>query len=82
MRILHDEGSVGTVFDPDALLQEFFQQTSFWPFGAIIDSRQSWQQTSQEIKWWLLLASIPIALKIEGAFVNFLQSFMETPSVV
>ena len=73
MRILNEEGSVGTVFDPDASLQEFFQQTSFWPFGAIVDSRQSWQQTSQEIKWWLLLASVPIAFKIEESFVNFLQ---------
>ena len=78
LRVQNEEGSVGTVFDPDESLQDFFRETSFVPFGAILDSRQSWQQTANEINWWALAAGIPVAFKIEEAFVSFLQSFAET----
>lgn len=79
LRVLNEEGSVGTVFNPGASLQDFFQETSFLPFGAILDSRQSWEQAAREIKWWAIVAGIPIAFKIEEAFVAFLQSFAEAP---
>ncbi|CAJ1890864.1 unnamed protein product [Cylindrotheca closterium] len=79
LRVTKEEGSVGTVFDPDESLQGFFRETSFWPFQAILDSRQSREETAKEINWIALVAGTGIGFKIEEAFVSFLQSFAEIP---
>ena len=79
LRVIKEEGSVGTVFDPDESLQGFFRETSFWPFQAIVDSRQSWEETAKEINWVALVGGVGIGFKIEEVFISFLQSFAETP---
>ncbi|KAL3945071.1 MAG: hypothetical protein SGBAC_000862 [Bacillariaceae sp.] len=79
LRVIKEEGSVGTVFDPDQSLQDFFGETSFLPFGAILDSRQSLEEAAQEINWIAVVSGIGIGFKIEEAFVSFLQSFAEVP---
>lgn len=51
LRVIRQEGSVGTTFRPDESLLEFFQQTSFLPFGAVVDGRQSIQDIVKEASW-------------------------------
>ncbi len=73
LRVIREEGSVGTVFNPDqSSLQDFFQQTSFVPFQAVLESRQSMDDIVKEVPWWTLVVGTAVGYQIQQAFVSFL----------
>ncbi len=85
MRVVREEGSVGTTFfssndDNIALteatvsqkLRSFYDETSFLPFQALLDGRQSWSAMAQEFPILPFLIAIPSAFAIETAFLQFL----------
>ena len=65
LRIQKEEGSVGTVFSPDQSLQAFFQETSFVPFGALLDGRQSLSVVVREVPWLALIVGIAVGYKMQ-----------------
>ena len=88
LRVIRQEGSVGTVFNPNqkekvkandvsssSSLQDFFQETSFLPFGAILESRQSMKDVMNEVPWWAIVVGSIIGYQVQHAFVAFLVSF-------
>ena len=72
LRILRQEGSVGTVFIPDESLQDFFQQTSFIPFRAVLDGRQSLVVILQEVPWLALLVGSLVGYKGQEVLLEWL----------
>ncbi|GAX18448.1 hypothetical protein FisN_2Lh100 [Fistulifera solaris] len=73
LRVIRQEGSVGTVFNPEqSFLQDFFQQTSFIPFQAVLESRQSMDDIVKEVPWWALVVGTVVGYQIQQAFVSFL----------
>jgi len=72
LRVLRQEGSVGTVFAPDTSLQEFFQDTSFFPFGAVVDGRQSIEDIFREVPWRVFILGIGIAYAFQIVLLNWL----------
>jgi uncharacterized membrane protein len=72
LRVTKEEGSVGTVFEPETSLQDFFQETSFWPFGAVIDGRQSLTTVVQEVPWLALVVGTGIGYKMQSALLEWL----------
>lgn len=78
LRIVREEGSIGTVFetsnaDINSQLNAFYAQTSFVPFGALQDGRQSWSSLIKEFPILPFMASIPLAVLIENAFLQSLS---------
>lgn len=65
LRVVRNEGSVGTVFSPGESLQNFFQSTSFLPFVAALDGRQSLSDIVDEIPW--IAIAVGIAVGYENA---------------
>lgn len=81
LRVSREEGSVGTVFNPDSSsLQEFFQQTSFVPFQAVLESRQSIDDIVKEFPWWALLAGTAIGYLIQQVFISYLVGHVSLAS--
>jgi uncharacterized membrane protein len=78
LRVSRHEGSVGTVFsatdDDDNQLEAFFDSTSFVPFGAVIDGRQSLHDIVQEVPWVAVVLAVPVAYAIETAMIKWLAS--------
>jgi uncharacterized membrane protein len=83
LRVIKQEGSVGTTFlsngsvrdeQQDLLLQKFYQSTSFVPFAAIVDGRQSIQDTLTEVPWWSFLIAWPVGHVVEEAMVRLLKA--------
>jgi len=86
LRVLREEGSVGTTFfssDEDGnvaqtettinqKLRSFYDETSFLPFQALVDGRQSWAALGREFPILPFLIAIPSAFAIETAFLRFL----------
>ena len=87
LRVTREEGSVGTVFfgandDSDIAAQTkttinqklrlFYDETSFLPFQALLDGRQSWALMLQEFPTFPFLLAIPSEFAIEAAFLRFL----------
>eukprot|EP00534_Pseudo-nitzschia_fraudulenta_P017361 CAMPEP_0201266614 /NCGR_PEP_ID=MMETSP0853-20130426/21626_1 /ASSEMBLY_ACC=CAM_ASM_000640 /TAXON_ID=183588 /ORGANISM="Pseudo-nitzschia fraudulenta, Strain WWA7" /LENGTH=426 /DNA_ID=CAMNT_0047571623 /DNA_START=1 /DNA_END=1281 /DNA_ORIENTATION=- len=86
LRVLREEGSVGTTFfssgDDDTSnpeitttnqkLRSFYDETSFVPFGALADGRQSWESMAKEFPILPFLIAIPSAFAIETVFLRFL----------
>ncbi len=87
LRVLRQEGSVGTTFfasnDDDGTaaqsettidekLRVFYDETSFLPFQALLDGRQTWAAMAQEFPILPFLIAIPSAFAIETAFLRFL----------
>ena len=72
-RVIRKEGSVGTVFQPDDDLQEFFQSTSFVPFGAAMDGRQSLADIAREVPWYAIVLGTIVGYKLEIAMLHFLS---------
>jgi hypothetical protein len=81
LRVLREEGSVGTVFtDTDTTtktminqkLRSFYDKTSFVPFQALFDGRQSWDSLSREFPLLPFLIAIPSAFAIETVLLRFL----------
>jgi len=79
LRIINKEGSVGTVFDPtmsqkvEGQLENFFSATSFVPFAAIIDGRQSLETVLKEFPIVPFLLGFPVGIVIEDAFLQWLS---------
>lgn len=74
LRISNEEGSVGTVFSPDQSLQVFFRETSFLPFGALLDGRQTLRETVEEIPWLALAVGIPVGFKLQLFLLHWLSA--------
>ena len=80
LRIIRKEGSVGTVMqlsnddDYSATLQNFYQQTSFVPFQAILDGRQSFSVTLKEFPFLAFaLLGIPLGIFLQTIVLEFLS---------
>lgn len=78
LRIVREEGSIGTVFetsnaDISSQLNAFYAQTSFVPFGALQDGRQSWSSLMIEFPILPFMASIPLAVLVENALLQSLS---------
>jgi uncharacterized membrane protein len=75
LRVLRKEGSVGTVFRPTTgtdLLQDFFQSTSFVPFQAVLDGRQSLSDVVREVPWLALTGGCFVGAYIEDTLLQWL----------
>ena len=83
LRIQKEEGSVGTVFAPSASsgatassssssLQIFYDNTSFVPFAAIVDGRQSGLKAWEEFPFVALLFGCVIGHFMQKAIESFL----------
>ena len=78
LRIIRKEGSVGTVFLPSSLssvneekmistrpLDSFYESTSFLPFAAVFDGRQSMTTVTKEFPIIPFLLGFPVSVVIE-----------------
>lgn len=74
LRVVRKEGSVGTVFRPDESLQQFFADTSFVPFGAVVDGRQSIVDIVREVPWIAVGGGCLVGAVIEDALMTWLQT--------
>jgi len=95
LRVIREEGSVGTVFvfDNDIdiddyntmadtmtktknhKLSNFYNETSFVPFGAVFDGRQSWKKVLEEFPILpFFLFGIPASFIIETILLQFLDN--------
>jgi uncharacterized membrane protein len=78
LRVLKKEGSVGTVFEPfsttstGSSLQLFFQSTSFIPFGAVVDGRQSLDEIVSEFPLLPFLVFSVAGYFVEAQIVSLL----------
>ena len=77
LRIIREEGSVGTIFQPEnnnieGKIRSFFDTTSFVPFGAVIDGRQSMDAIIKEIPIIPFLAGIPLGIFLEKMLLDLL----------
>lgn len=79
LRIINLEGSVGTVFEPamsqkvQGQLEYFFSATSFVPFAAIIDGRQSMESVLKEFPIVPFLLGFPVGIILEDSFLQWLS---------
>jgi uncharacterized membrane protein len=76
LRVIRQEGSVGTSFSDTSLdsLQDFYQSTSFVPFGAVWDGRQSMSDILQEVPWLGFAGGCVVGVYLEHAILTFLSS--------
>jgi NnrU protein len=75
LRVIRKEGSVGTVFLPnESSLQEFFDATSFVPFGAVVDGRQKLGDVLREVPWLAVAMGGFVGYQIEEAMLHFLAA--------
>lgn len=74
LRVIREEGSVGTVFRPDSELQDFFAATSFVPFQAVVDGRQSMQDAVKEVPWIAFLGGSLVGALIEDTLLKWLKT--------
>jgi uncharacterized membrane protein len=72
LRVIREEGSVGTVSNPQESMQEFFRETSFIPFQALIESRQSMDSVLREVPWWALIVGTAVGYQMQQALVSFM----------
>ena len=77
LRIIRKEGSVGTVFRPSSsddgtMLDNFYLETSFVPFAAVFDGRQSYAKLSKEIPSIPFIVGIPIGMLIQELLLRIL----------
>jgi uncharacterized membrane protein len=75
LRIIRQEGSVGTSFSDDSLdsLQDFYQSTSFVPFGAVWDGRQRMSDILEEVPWLGFAGGCVAGAFLENAILTFLN---------
>jgi uncharacterized membrane protein len=73
LRVSRQEGSVGTVFTPDKSLQEFFKNTSFLPFGAVVEGRQSLLDIDNEVPWVAITIGLVFGYQLQSIFIAWLQ---------
>jgi len=76
LRIMRKEGSVGTVMstseDAGSLLEIFYSRTSFVPFAAIVDGRQSIDILLKEFPIIPFILGIPTGALIQSILLQFL----------
>ena len=58
--------AVGTVFARGDL-RPFYETTSFMPFAAVLDGRQSFDRISEEVSWTYLAGGIALGAVLEAA---------------
>jgi len=75
LRIIRQEGSVGTSFSDTSLdsLQDFYQSTSFVPFGAVWDGRQSMSDILEEVPWLGFAGGCIVGVYLEHVILTFLN---------
>lgn len=74
LRVAREEGSVGTVFRPDASLGDFLRDTSFVPFHAVLDGRQSVSDVVKEVPWWASGVGIAIGYQLQSFVLVWIVS--------
>lgn len=74
LRVSREEGSVGTVFNPADSLQTFFQETSFIPFQAVVDGRQSFSDIVREVPWWASVVGVAVGYQLQHFFLDWIVS--------
>jgi len=84
LRVSREEGSVGTVFQTESRrtvggeeeertrLRLFFEETSFIPFKAVVDGKQSVDDIVKEFPWIQLLAGTVLGVIIEQRVLQLL----------
>lgn len=77
LRVSRQEGSVGTVFgdNNDDALQAFFRETSFVPFGAVLDGRQPLERVLPEIPWLAVVPACVVAVAGEAKLIDWIGSY-------
>jgi len=82
LRVVREEGSVGTVFKPTDSAEEgqrlnaFFQETSFLPFGAVLDGRQKLGDVVEELPWPGFIVGIGLGWLLEGKILQLLNELI------
>jgi uncharacterized membrane protein len=74
LRVSRQEGSVGTTFGDFDQLQVFFQDTSFVPFGSVLQGKQSIRDIVAEVPWAAFVLGIVLGSAIENALLQWLLS--------
>ena len=88
LRVVRDEGSVGTVFGTEkggknednaerTRLRLFFEETSFIPFKAVLLGRQSLNDICREVLWLQFFVGTVFGVSIEE---KLLQLFRDLSS--
>ena len=91
LRVMREEGSVGTVFRIDAReeqneeeereererLRSFFEATSFIPFQAVFDGRQNFDDIIMEVPWLQFVAGTVAGVLIEEWFLHLLKDLTD-----
>ena len=80
LRIIHEEGSVGTVFQSGSKIIErklrcFYETTSFLPFGVVLDGRQSVKDILVEFPFIPFVIGIPIGALLEDTLLKALAIY-------
>ena len=91
LRVIREEGSVGTTFkvesgqilegreDERTQLRLFFEETSFIPFKAVVDGRQSLNDIAREVPWVQFIAGTILGVFIEEKIVKLLGELSMGP---
>lgn len=87
LRVIREEGSVGTVFQTESggtkeglgedeqertRLRSFFEQTSFIPFKAVFDGRQSFDDIIREAPWLQFFVGTIVGVYLEEKILQLL----------
>jgi uncharacterized membrane protein len=84
LRVIREEGSVGTVFQTEARqemsdertqLRAFFANTSFVPFKAVFDGRQSLDDVLREVPWLQFVLGAIVGRFLELRLLNLLENW-------
>ena len=79
LRVIREEGSVGTVFKPTDSAEEgqqlnsFFQETSFVPFKAVVDGRQNFDDVVAEVPWLGFVVGTGLGWLLEEKILQLLN---------
>ena len=79
LRVIREEGSVGTVFKPTDSAEEgqqlrsFFQKTSFVPCAAVVDGRQNFGDVVAEVPWLGFVAGTGLGWLLEEKILQLLH---------
>lgn len=83
LRVIREEGSVGTVFQTEARkkdseertqLRKFFAETSFVPFKAVFDGRQNLEDILIEFPWIQFIVGTTVGMVLELQILDLLQN--------
>ncbi len=75
LRIIRKEGSVGTVMKvgTSKQLDDFYRNTSFMPFAAVVDGRQSMKILLKEFPTIPFIVGVPIGASIQDILLQILS---------